>query len=115
MLIRIAAVVCLAAMLSSCGGISSPSENHVDSFPGTVSSGSFGPIHTFTVSKVGEFFVTLTAVAPDQNIFLGIVWGQPVSGGCGQLQVNYAAHLNQQALGGQIQKGTYCVQVVDVG
>jgi len=115
MLIRIAAVVCLAAMLSSCGGISSPSENKVEPFSGTVSSGGFGPIHQFSVGKVGELFVTITALAPDQNIFLGIVWGQPVNGGCAQFQTTTSAHLNSQALGGQIEKGNWCIQVFDVG
>jgi|SRR3954466_15550766 hypothetical protein len=115
MLIRIAAAVCLAAMLSSCGGISSPSENKIETFSGTVSSGGVGPVHTFSVGKVGEFFVTITALAPDQNIFLGLVYGQAVTGGCTQLQLNTQAHLNVQALGGQIQKGDYCVQVGDVG
>jgi len=116
MLIRIAAVVCLAAMLSSCGGVSSPSSNQVVTPSGTVSSGGVGPIHTFTVSKVGEFFVTITALAPDQNIFLGVVAGQPVGNTCpATFQANYQAHLNTQALGGQIEKGTYCVQLGDVG
>jgi len=113
MVIRIAAVVCVAAMLSSCGSISSPSDNHVDTPSGTISSGGVGPVHTFTVSKAGEFFVTITALSPDQNIFLGIVWGQPASNTCQQLQSNFQAHLNTQALGGQIQKGTYCVQLGD--
>jgi hypothetical protein len=115
MLIRIAAVVCLAAMLSGCGGVSSPSNNQSQTFTGTVSSGSAGQVHTFNVSKVGEFFVTITALAPDQNIFMGVIFGQPVSGGCTQTQVNYGAHLNTQALGGQIEKGTWCVQVADIG
>src|SRR5262245_17623590 len=115
MLIRIAAVVCLAAMLSSCGGVSSPSQNQVQNFSGTVSSGGVGPIHTFTVGKVGEFFVTITALGPDQNIFLGVVFGQPANGGCASVQSNFAAHLNTQALGGQIEKGTWCVQLGDIG
>jgi hypothetical protein len=116
MLIRIAAVVCLAAMLSACGGISSPSENHVETPSGTVSSGGVGPVHTFTVDKVGEFFVTITALSPDQNIFLGIVAGQPANNTCpANLQSNFQAHLNAQALGGQIEKGTWCVQLGDVG
>jgi hypothetical protein len=115
MLIRIAAVVCLAAMLASCGGISSPSQNQTQNFSGTVSAGSAGPVHTFTVSKVGEFFVTITALAPDQNIFMGLIFGQPQGSGCAQLQANFQAHLNAQALGGQIEKGTWCVQVADIG
>jgi hypothetical protein len=115
MLIRIAVVVCLAALLSSCGGISSPSENHVDTPSGTVSSGGAGPVHTFSVDKVGEFFVTITSLAPDQNIYMGIIWGQPASGGCAPIQANQFAIRGQQALGGQIQKGSWCVQVYDVG
>jgi hypothetical protein len=67
------------------------------------------------VSKVGEFFVTISALAPDPNIFMGIIFGQPATGGCAQFQVNPQAHLNSQALGGQIEKGTYCVQMADVG
>jgi hypothetical protein len=115
MLIRIAAVVSLAAMLSGCGGVSSPSSNQSQNFTGSVSSGGVGPVHTFTVSKVGEFFVTITQLAPDQNIFMGVVFGQQVGGGCTQTQANYAAHVNTQALGGQIEKGTWCVQVGDIG
>jgi hypothetical protein len=102
-------------MLASCGGISSPSQNQTQNFSGTVSSGGFGPVHTFTVSKVGEFFVTITALAPDQNIFVGLVFGQPQGAGCAQFQANFQAHLNAQALGGQIEKGTWCVYVADVG
>jgi hypothetical protein len=114
MLIRIAAVVCLAAMLCSCGGVSSPSQNQSQTFTGTVANLSYGPVHTFSTSKVGEYFVTITALAPDQNIFLGINFGQPASGGCGVVQSNYQAHLNAQALGGNIEKGTWCVQVLDI-
>jgi hypothetical protein len=115
MLIRIAVVVSFAALLSSCGGISSPSENHVDTPTGTVSSGGAGPVHTFNVDKVGEFFVTITALTPDQNIYMGIVWGQPSGAQCAPYQANNFAIRGQQALGGQIQKGSWCVQVYDVG
>jgi hypothetical protein len=114
MLIRIAAVVCLAAMLASCGGISSPSENQVITPSGTVSSGGVGPVHTFSVSKVGEFFVTITSLAPDPNIYMGVWFGQPQNGGCAAFQSNIASR-GQQALGGQIEKGSWCVQLYDVG
>ena len=50
---------------------------------------------------LGEVKLLAPIPRPSKNVFC--------------LGVNYAAHLNQQALGGQIQKGTYCVQVVDVG
>jgi hypothetical protein len=122
MLIRIAAVVCLAAMLSGCGGVSSPSQNTSQDFTGTVTSGQstsatpgVGPVHTFSVGNVGEFSATFTAIAPDQNIYLGVLYGQPANGVCNYIQTNNAAHLNAQALGGQIQKGSFCVQVFDVG
>jgi len=114
MLIRIAAVVCLAAMLSGCGGVSSPSNNQNEPFTGAVPSGGVGPVHTFNVSKVGEFSVVISQMTP-QNIYIGMVYGQPAGNGCTQVQVNYAAHLNAQALGGQIEKGTWCVQLADVG
>ena len=100
-------------MLSACGGVSSPSSNHVETPSGTVSNGGAGPVHSFSVSKLGEFFVTITALAPDQNIYMGVLYGQPANGGCSPYQANNFAIRGQQALGGQIEKGSWCVQVYD--
>jgi hypothetical protein len=115
MLIRIGAAVSLAAMLSACGGISSPSQNTVDTFTGTVTPGN-ADTHLFNVSKNGEVFVTITALAPD-NIVVGVLIGQQTSGGCAPLlgYTNNFAQRGAQALGGGIDKGSYCVAVFDSG
>jgi hypothetical protein len=116
---RLAVVVFLTAIIPACGGISSPSENTVEMFPGTVAVGGQGPTHNFSASKTGEFFVTITALTPDPNVFLGIAVGQQTGGGCSAINlggyVNNFAQRDRQALGGQIQKGNYCVGVYDVG
>ena len=49
-----AAAMCVATIAGAgCGGISEPSANTTDSFPGTVNPGGV-TIHQFSVSKTGE-------------------------------------------------------------
>jgi hypothetical protein len=113
---RFAAAVCLACALSACGGIVDPAKNTTENFAGTVPVGGISPsLHTFSVGKTGEIFVTITALSPDQNVLVGVVLGQPSNGQCLPYQgyINNVAQLNRQALGGQIQKGSYCVSVYD--
>src|SRR5690242_14227621 len=115
---RLAALVLLAGALASCGGIVDPSKNTVENFSGTVAPGSFSStVPTFSVGKTGEFFVTITQLTPDSNILLGVGVGQLSGSACNLLNffgyVNTTSQLNRQALGGQIEKGSYCVSVWD--
>lgn len=100
-----------------CGGISSPSNNTVVPFSGTLAPQG-GAGHFFNVSKTGEYTVKLTAIAPTSNALVGLAL---VAGNSDQscstsvFQQNNFVSLNVQALGGQIISGRYCVLIYDVG
>jgi len=103
----------LAAILSACGGIESPSQNQVQDFPGTLQVGGQN-IHPFNTSKNGEFTMTITSLS-DKTLIVGTALGQMVSGGCSPYSgfVQQYSRWNQQALGGPINKGSYCAIVFD--
>jgi hypothetical protein len=111
---RITAAIILACILPACGGIVNPSSNTVTPFSGTFEVGGAGPVHEFSASRNGEFFVTLTALAPDPAAAVAISFGQRTSGGCG-LITSTIAFVNRQALGGPLDKGNYCIQLSDSG
>jgi hypothetical protein len=110
----IAAAMMIAFTLSGCGGIVDPSKNTVTPFSGTFEVGGSDTPKTFSASKNGEFFITLTAVAPDTTAVLAMTFGQQVSGGCAVVNTTLAT-VGRQAFGGRIDKGNYCVQVGDSG
>jgi len=102
--------------LASCG-ISSPSNNTVENFSGSVGPGGLAS-HSFSVARSGgEIQVTITALGPSPSAFMGVALGQPVADRCSPLigYVNNTALLNRQALGGPIDKGNYCVAIYDPG
>lgn len=115
--IRLASLAVLAVTLSGCRGISTPSENRIESFTGTVEVGSVGPAHFFSVGRNGELFVTVTAIAPDLTSIVGVSVGRETSGSCIAVfgYTNNFAQLNRQAIGAPIDKGSYCVVVFDPG
>jgi hypothetical protein len=111
------ALAVAASLAVGCHGITSPSNNTVETFNGTLApQGGFG--HPFTASKTGEYIVKITALAPTTNAFVGLalVAGNN-DGTCTTsiFQQNNFSTLNVQALGGQIISGKYCVLVYDVG
>ncbi len=110
----LAAAVIVALGLPGCGGIVDPSKNDVSQVSGTFQVGSADDPRQFSASKNGEFFVTLTALAPDSAAFVGMNFGQQTSGGCAFIN-NTVAAVGRQAFGGRIDKGNYCVQVYDAG
>ena len=103
----------LAGVLGACGGISSPSKNQTQDFPGTLQVGGQN-IHPFNTSKTGEFSIIITDMS-DRTLLIGTALGQMISGGCSPLPgyVQQYSRWNQQALGGPIQKGSYCAIVFD--
>ena len=117
---RLAGAVALAAagfISFSCKGITSPSNNTVETFPGTLNPQG-GGAHPFTVSKTGEFTVKLTALAPTSNALVGLaLTAGNNDGSCSTsvFQQNNFSSLNAQALGGQIFAGKYCILIYDVG
>src|ERR1044072_7748092 len=78
-----AAALALAAaafFTISCGGIVDPSKNQMQEFSGTVTPQGFTS-HSFSVNKTGEISVKITALAPLNNVPLGILWAQADSSG----------------------------------
>jgi hypothetical protein len=118
---RFVGAVALAAagfITIGCNGISSPSNNAVDTFPGTLNPQGGGS-HPFTAAKTGEYTVKLTALAPTANALVGLaLTAGNNDGSCSTsvvFQQNNFSSLNAQALGGQIIAGKYCILIYDVG
>jgi hypothetical protein len=113
-----AAVLALtaAALLTiSCGGIVDPSKNQMEMFSGTVNPQGFAQ-HPFSVNKTGEISIKITALAPLNNVPLGVIWAQAASDGtCVSVIQSAVANLNLPAISGQIFSGNYCVLVYDLG
>jgi hypothetical protein len=115
---RAALVLAAAGALSvSCGGIVDPSQNKVETFPGTIAVGGFGPVHPFSASKTGEISVKITALSPSSGTLVGIQWAQASSAGAcdGQVLLRSVAQLNIPAISNQIFSGNYCIQLFDAG
>jgi hypothetical protein len=113
MRIRFAAALGVAALFTlSCGGVTDPSKNKVETFNDTLL-GNRGQVFNFNASNSGEFTVMITALSPLNNTFVGIDFGQVINGSCGLLQETEGV-LNTPALSGPIVPGTYCVQLFDV-
>ena len=110
----IAVAIAIAGLVPACGGVVTPSDNDVRTASGTFEVGGAGPVHDFSASRNGEFFITLTSLSPDSAATIAMSWGQRNAGGCGLIST-VPAVVNRQALGGRIDKGDYCVQVSDAG
>ena len=111
---RLLPVILLAASCAACG-ISTPSNNTVETVPGTVPVGS-NDVHNFSLSKMGEVEVTITSLAPTPSASIGMALGQQFSGGCTLLQ-GYVSPVvvNRVVQFGALQKGGYCLIVYDTG
>jgi hypothetical protein len=113
---RFAAAVFVAALAAaSCGGVTDPSKNTLETWSSTVPVGGTTEVHNFNVSNTGEFTIIVTAMSPVSNAVVGSIFGQNTSGGCAPIQQNNFTVLNAVALSGSIIKGSYCVVVYDVG
>ena len=59
--------------------------------------------HPFSVNKTGEISIKITALAPLNNVPLGIIWAQAASdGSCVSVIQSGIGNLNFQAIVGQI-------------
>ena len=117
---RFAAALAVIGLITiSCGGITDPSKNTVDTFTGTVGVGG-STAHAFTAANGGELTVRITALAPISSIFVGIEWTQAANDGscAGNLGVlaQSLAQLNVPVISGaSIISGKYCIVVYDPG
>lgn len=119
MRIRDAVVVAVAfASLvgAACKGITTPSSNQSEQFPGTLQPKGANS-HVFSVSKTGEFTAKLTAWAPNSQILAGMAWTLAANdNSCTTgLQQNNFVILNAQGIFGQISSGKYCIIIFDPG
>ena len=109
------ALTAAAFLTISCGGIVDPSKNQMQEFSGTVTPQGFTS-HSFSVNKTGEISVKITALAPLNNVPLGILWAQADStGACVAVIQSGVGNLGVPAISGQIFSGNYCVLVYDLG
>jgi len=67
------ALVAAGLLTVSCGGIVDPSKNQMESFSGEVAPQGFSS-HPFKTDRTGEISIKLTALAPQYNVPLGIIW-----------------------------------------
>jgi len=110
------AVVALAALgAASCGGVTDPSKNNVDTLSGTLNPGDNICLQqTVNVGNGGEYTVKITALQPTPTAVLLVGLWQ--GAGCVALVDQRYAQLNQVALSGPFyQKGTYAISVTDPG
>ena len=106
------AVACLT--IAGCGGITDPSKNTVESFPGTLAVGG-SAAHQFSSDK-GEISIKLSALAPTSNATVGLIWTQAASdGSCAGILQQAFAQLNVPAISGVVISGRYCIVIQDIG
>lgn len=109
------AVIFSSLLSAGCGGISDPSKNTSEEFTGRIDPGQ-GSLHEFDAKKNGEYTATIPFMTPDANTILLIYLGQFVNDLCTAVagQVNRNAFANgQPVLNGFIQKGRYCIGLLD--
>ena len=101
---------------SGCSSVATPSNNQVETFSGIVPLlGVASPPHNFTTSKNGEFRIRVTSLAPNNAALIGVYLGQPAGAICSQAGQITTAGINTQAMTGSLNKGNYCIGVLDPG
>jgi hypothetical protein len=110
----VSALLAAALFTTACGGVVSPSQNQTRDLPGTLQPGG-SALHTFDVTKNGEFTVTLASLTPPVNVFMVLLIGQVFQGQCIPFQQTNFAVVGRSALTGPINQGAYCVVIADQG
>lgn len=109
------AVLLTGLVVAGCGGITDPSQNNVETLSAVVQPGSFS-FNAFTVSKPGEYSVTLVSLNPPASIFVLASLANFISGQCvSPIQQNSLASPGHIVLSGSINPGSYCVAIADEG
>lgn len=106
---RTAAVLLVTAVaLAGCGEAARTTET----LSGTVTQQSSATTHTIAVAAEGDFEVTLSTIDPATTVGLGI--GQTSDSGCTLLASNTAA-TSGTVVSAEVEVGSYCISVYDVG
>jgi hypothetical protein len=110
--------VALAGLVAvGCGGgVVDPSDNKVETFSNTVEPGG-AAFSSFSISRRGEFAVTLVSLTPPASIPVVAWLANFISGQCvaPPIQENTFATAGRIVLSGPIEPGNYCVAILDRG
>jgi hypothetical protein len=107
---RLAPFLLLVVLAGACGGVVDPSENTVETFPGTLQPlGTEG--HPFRVDKNGEIDVRITALS-NPDAILQLVYGRGSCTSLAPLNSGFR-QLNQVGIGGLVSPGDHCVVITD--
>jgi hypothetical protein len=111
----VAATALAAILFTSCGGVTDPSQNQVETLSNVVQPGSFAS-SPFNVAHPGEYTVTLISLTPPASVFVLASLANLVSGQCvSPIQQNSLASPGHIVLSGSINPGSYCVAISDEG
>ena len=112
---------CAAALVgalgaAACHGIVSPSNNTTDTFTGPIPVRGSSQLHTFNMSSLGEYTVTVTAMTPSPPspgyFTVSLYYGSDCSS---VISSTYATVGSAAASGANQYKGQYCVLISDAG
>ena len=116
---HLAVAFVIAVSLAACGGVTDPSQNQKESFPGTISHGQGNVVSfPFSVSKTGELTITVTTMTPTipTSTYFGVGFGTGVSNSCQPIQFNQVATVGAAAISGYpVTPGSYCAFLIDEG
>jgi hypothetical protein len=99
--------------LPACG-ISTPSSNTVENFSGSLAVGGINS-HEFRAGRTGEIEVTVTELSPESGVFIGVGYGQMISGQCQLISRYDFARVGQLAMSQPISSGQFCAFIYDPG
>jgi hypothetical protein len=103
-----------ALSMTACSDLVDPSKNKTEQVTGSLELLGTGPVHTFTVTKRGEYSLLLNSLTPATGSLIALSFGQIVANTCGYF-TQVAARIGSPALSGPIEKGTYCFSLSDPG
>lgn len=120
--IRRVALVAAAIVNGACNETANPTAPSAATSPVTIVYDSQlyprgGASRTLAVGQSGTVVLTLTSVRPDQSVELGVGLGIPRAdgGGCHLSQSVSAVSGSAAQLSANVDAGTYCVKVFDLG
>lgn len=105
--------------LAACGGVTDPSRNQQESFPGTIKPGAGNSMtYAFNVANTGELTITVTNMTPSipTSTVFSVGYGLSQSGSCQPINYNTLSTVGFPAISGiQITPGAYCAFIQDEG
>lgn len=110
------AIAVVGSATLGCKGVVEPTKNQIETFTGTIQPGEVAS-HSFSVSRSGEYSITLISLSPPVSLFVSVLLGQIVVSQCVPFigQKNDFALAGRVVLSGSISPGSYCVAIADLG